>query len=148
MRLCGCSRVVSSHSARGTQESPSSHTRRLCPCFWSCSVPRSSTMAPLPLFTILPNICSSQPCGGESLSSGRWCKHGKMLLGLPIRHLRVMPIGVRSCPTGDSCCCEGGGGWAEREAERRGFGRAPGKGRPTLAVVSPSFLLLQQVIPC
>lgn len=61
----------------------------------------------------------------------------EVFLGLPVSHCQDVSAGVRNCPTADSYCWDGGGGaWAGQEAERRGFGRTPGKGRASLAVVS------------
>lgn len=122
--------------SRGTQESPSSHTGILCPCFWNCCVPRSSACHTSPCcltFALLNCVEEKQ------LEQWEMVQTWEMLLGLPISHFQVMSFGVRNCPTADSCCCDrGGGGWAGKETKRRGFGRTPSKGRANLAVVSPT----------
>lgn len=122
--------------SRGTQESPSSHTEILCPCFWNCCVPRSSachTSSCCLTFALLNCVEEKQ------LEQWEMVQTWEMLLGLPISHFQVMSFGVRNCPTADSCCCDrGGGGWAGKETKRRGFGRTPSKGRANLAVVSPT----------
>lgn len=80
------------------------------------------------------------------MSSGRWHKHGKVLLGLPISHFQDMSVGVRNVLQQIPAAV------MEEEEEAVQRKRQRGGGLEELLVkegpIWQWFLLPQQVIPC